>query len=102
MFLIKATYFLTMTIQDSEVSAKPNKESLLKAIVLIGLALVLVTVFVSILFIPRESSSPNFSPSNSQALPNSTLSPAVTSSFFPNNQINPLKINMFTAVTLVN
>jgi hypothetical protein len=102
MLLIKAAYFLTMTIQDSKLASKQKEKSLLKAIVLMGLALFLVTVFVSILFIPRESPSPNFSPSNSQTLPNSTISPVVTSSFFTNNQINTLKINMITVVTLFN
>jgi hypothetical protein len=75
-----------MTIQDSGL-AEPSKAPLMKAIVLIGLALVLVTVFVSILFIPRESPSPSFSPSNSQAISNTTLSPEVTTSSLANTPI---------------
>jgi hypothetical protein len=70
MFLINATCFLLMAIQGSEPDAKPDRKYLLCTIVLVALALVLVIVFVSILFIPHESPAPNFSPSNSPALPN--------------------------------
>jgi hypothetical protein len=80
MLLIKVFCSLSMTIQGSEPVAKLNEKFLLKAIILIALALVLVTFFVSLLFLPREFHSPSPSPSNSQSLLCPTQSPAGTPS----------------------